>query len=46
MFPGNFDAAAAEAVTAVPAVLPALTRLADASLVVAEHTPEGSATDS
>ena len=38
VFPGSFDAAAAQAVTAVPAVLPALTRLADASLVVAEHT--------
>jgi tetratricopeptide (TPR) repeat protein len=41
VFPGSFDAAAAQAVAAMPAVLPALTRLADASLLVAEPAPVG-----
>jgi predicted ATPase/DNA-binding SARP family transcriptional activator len=41
VFPGGFDAAAAQTVAAMPAVLPALTRLADASLLVAEPGGEG-----
>ena len=41
VFPGSFDASAAEAVAGDAPVLPALTRLADASLLVAEPAPEG-----
>jgi predicted ATPase/DNA-binding SARP family transcriptional activator len=41
VFPGTFDAAAAQSVAAMPAVLAALTRLADASLLVAEPAPDG-----
>jgi predicted ATPase/DNA-binding SARP family transcriptional activator len=41
VFPARFDAAAAASVTGEAAVLPALTRLADASLLAAERGPEG-----
>jgi predicted ATPase len=41
VFPAGFDAAAAAAVTGEAEVLPALTRLADASLLAAERAPEG-----
>ena len=41
VFPGSFDASAAQAVAGDARVLPALTRLADASLLVAEPAPEG-----
>jgi predicted ATPase/DNA-binding SARP family transcriptional activator len=41
VFPGGFDAPAAQTVAADAAVLPALARLANASLVVAERAPEG-----
>jgi predicted ATPase/DNA-binding SARP family transcriptional activator len=37
VFPGDFDAGAAEAVVAAAGVLPALARLADASLLVSER---------
>ncbi len=40
VFPGGFDAAAARTVAGVADVLPALTRLADASLLVAEPAPD------
>jgi predicted ATPase/DNA-binding SARP family transcriptional activator len=40
VFPGSFDASAAQAVAAVPEVLTAVARLADASLLVAEPAPE------
>ncbi len=41
VFPGSFDASAAQAVAGDARVLPALTRLADSSLLVAEQAPEG-----
>jgi predicted ATPase/DNA-binding SARP family transcriptional activator len=41
VFPASFDAPAAAAVAAVSAVLPALTRLADASLLVVEPHDDG-----
>jgi len=41
VFAGGFDAAAAAAVAGAPAVLPALTRLADSSLLVVEPAPDG-----
>jgi predicted ATPase/DNA-binding SARP family transcriptional activator len=41
VFPGGFDAAAARSVAAVPTVLPALIRLAEASLLVAEPAEQG-----
>jgi predicted ATPase/DNA-binding SARP family transcriptional activator len=41
VFPAGFDVAAAAAVTGEAEVLPALAKLADASLLAAERSPEG-----
>jgi predicted ATPase/DNA-binding SARP family transcriptional activator len=40
IFPGSFEASAAQAVASVPEVLPAVARLADASLLVIEPAAE------